>query len=153
MEVKFIKCTSAKLSSVPVTDGQIIVLTDSNTVLYDMGSTRRYASVVKSISDNYTSSAGAASAGVAASSKAVYDCYTACNNKLKWLDVPGCKVSFLKAGFNANNSQTYGVTIRIGNSSMSNYVDDTYYICVLSDGTLKSGCQLNGALYPTWYIK
>lgn len=90
MEVKFIKCAKSKLSSVPVVDGQVIVLTDAADVYYDMsGGRRRCVSngnssnpgLVK-LSDAYKSSRGAASSSVGASSKAVYDCYTALNNKI-----------------------------------------------------------------------
>lgn len=84
MNVKFIKVATGNLSSVPITDGQVIVCTDSNSIYYDMNSTRRRASsngnassygLVK-LSDSYTSSGGAASSGVAASSKAVADAYS-----------------------------------------------------------------------------
>ena len=83
MDVKFIKCSSSSLSSVPIVDGQIICLTDSSAIYYDMGSARRKASPI-SLSDNYTTSAGSASAGVAASSKAVSDCYAAAINKISY---------------------------------------------------------------------
>ena len=39
-EVKFIKTTSAYLDTLPVVDGQLIVLTDISGCYYDMGSTR-----------------------------------------------------------------------------------------------------------------
>ena len=45
----------------------------SSATTYGIGTTANYGHL--KISDNYTSSAGAASAGVAASSKAVYDTY------------------------------------------------------------------------------
>ena len=81
MDVKFIKVAAANLSTVPIVDGQVIVCTDSDDMYYDMGTTRHRASslgnssnygLVK-LSDNYSSSAGAASASVRASSKAVAD--------------------------------------------------------------------------------
>lgn len=74
MDVKFVKVKSTGISGVPITDGQIIVATDSAHVWYDMGGVRRRA---VTISDNYTTSAGSASGGVVASSKAVADCYSA----------------------------------------------------------------------------
>lgn len=118
---------------------------------YGAGNSSNYGHV--KVSDNYTSSAGAASASVAASSKAVYDCYTALNNKLKWVEVPDCRVSILKSAFTANNAGTYGATLRIGNSSMGGYTDDTYWLTFDSSGGLRVGCQLNGAKYPSWYTK
>lgn len=83
MEVKFIKCTSAKLSSVPVANGQIICLTDKSALYYDLNSTR-YSAYTQSkatasafgsvkLTDTYTSSQGAASTGIAPSSKALAD--------------------------------------------------------------------------------
>lgn len=98
MNVKFIKVASSKLSSVPIADGQVIVCTDKSEIYYDMNSARNRASsqsnssnygLVK-LSDNYTSSSGAASAGVGASSKAVSDSYTDLLNKM----TSGLKVDY-----------------------------------------------------------
>lgn len=44
MDVKFITTTAAKLSTVPVADGQIIALSDKDAYYYDMGSIRHRAS-------------------------------------------------------------------------------------------------------------
>lgn len=82
MEVKFIKCAESKLSSVPIIDGQVICLTDGPGILYDMSGVRKYASKAYSISDAYETSEGAASAGVAASSKAVSDAYNALSTSI-----------------------------------------------------------------------
>lgn len=90
MEVKFIKCTASKLNSVPIVDGQILVLTDNVGMYYDMAGARTPCcangtatlhGIVK-LSDKYTSSAGSAAGSVGASSKAVYDCYTTLNTKI-----------------------------------------------------------------------
>ena len=52
----------------------------STATTYGAGTASNYGHV--KLSDSYTTSAGAASASVAASSKAVYDCYTALNSNL-----------------------------------------------------------------------
>lgn len=44
MKVKFIETSSAKLSSVPITNGQIIALNDIDAWYYDMGNERRIVS-------------------------------------------------------------------------------------------------------------
>lgn len=76
------------------------------------------------------------------------------NNKLKWLELPtNAKVTFIKKGFKDDSEETSGATIRIGNSSMNNFVDDTYWFTVLWDGTFKVGLQQNNANKPTWYTK
>ena len=67
--------------------------------------------------------------------------------------MPGCKVTFLKAAYKSDSSETSGISIRIGNSSLNNYVDDTYWITLHWDGTLMVGLQLNGAKKPTWSVK
>lgn len=90
MDVKFVKCASSKLDSVPVSDGQIIVLTDANSIYYDMAGVRRRSAIygtsntygLVQVSDNYTSSAGAAASSVAASSKAVSDCYSSLSSRM-----------------------------------------------------------------------
>lgn len=90
MDIKFSKVAKASLSSVPIVNGQIIVLTDSDEIYYDMNSTRRRASskatasnygIVK-LSDSYATSAGAASSSVGASSKAVSDAYASLDSKI-----------------------------------------------------------------------
>lgn len=53
----------------------------STATTYGVGNASNYGHV--KLSDNYTSSAGAASASIGASSKAVYDAYTAVNNKVE----------------------------------------------------------------------
>ena len=63
------------------------------------------------------------------------------------------KVTFIKKGFKDNGEETSGATIRIGNSSMDNFVDDTYWFTLLWDGTFKVGLQQNSANKPTWYTK
>lgn len=118
MEVKFIKCASTKLSSVPVVDGQVIVLTDSSMIYYDMGNARRTASPI-SLSDNYTTSAGSASAGVGASSKAVSDCYAAAINKMSYFMPQPYFISTLaqldaSVGSGAAFSWAYGLIDNIG---------------------------------------
>lgn len=67
--------------------------------------------------------------------------------------MPGCKVTFLKSAYKSDSSETSGISIRIGNSSLNNYVDDTYWITLLWNGTLMVGLQLNGATKPTWSVK
>jgi len=79
MEVKFIHTNQDNLNSVPIVDGQIIVLKDASGVYYDMDSTRHSCAsnasssnygLVK-LSDAYISSEGTADSSVGASSKAV----------------------------------------------------------------------------------
>ena len=62
-------------------------------------------------------------------------------------------LQFYKTSWKADNTETYGITIRLGNSTMGTYVDDTYYLTINYTGALRVGCQLNGAAYPTWYEK
>lgn len=53
-----------------------------------------------------------------------------------------------------NNQRNYGFTIRVGNSSLSDFVDDTYWLSfgVVSGGSVVAGLgvQINGASFPTW---
>lgn len=92
MNVKFIRVSSANLATVPIVNGQIIVLNDVASVYYDMEGNRypAWGNATSSIpglvrlSDNYASSAGAASAGVGASSKAVYDAYSTLVSNTKY---------------------------------------------------------------------
>lgn len=91
MDVKFIKVAAANLGNVPVVDGQIIALTDANSIYYDMNGVRRRSAIYGTsntcglvyVNDSYTSSAGTASNSVAASSKAVADCYAAVCAKMQ----------------------------------------------------------------------
>lgn len=61
------------------------------------------------------------------------------------------KLSFL--GYAYGGSSSYGFTIRWGSSSIGGYVNDTYWLSIGSDGTLRVGVQVNGATQPTWYTK
>ena len=47
MDVKFTSTTSARLSQLPITNGQIIYLSDKDASFYDIGNTRRSVSGVK----------------------------------------------------------------------------------------------------------
>jgi len=95
MDVKFIKTTQSKLNSVSVVNGQIICLEDSPHIYYDMGGARRRS---LAISDNYTVSAGAASSGVVASSKAVADLYNYTTDSLSPVTLPTSYISECTSG-------------------------------------------------------
>lgn len=76
----------------------------STSTTYGTGNASNYGHV--KLSDNYTTSAGAESTGVGASSKAVADAYNAINtkfnNKLKWE-----KIAFKKSDTYINNEDTW----------------------------------------------
>lgn len=92
MDVKFIKVNSSNINSVPIVDGQIIVLNDVASLYYDMAG-KRYPAWGKSdgnvyglvkLTDSYASSSGTAQEGVGVSSKGVYDLYSYVVSALSW---------------------------------------------------------------------
>ena len=90
MNTQFRYGTSSNLSNLSIVNGQIIALSDTSGIYYDLNGTRYPAytlpratsSIVGGVklSDAYTSSAGTAAAGIAASSYAVYACYSTLNS-------------------------------------------------------------------------
>ena len=95
----------------------------SSATTYGMGTTANYGHL--KISDNYTSSAGAASAGVAASSKAVYDTYAKFANDILYFTGVTCTattgnfVNYSNAAITANHillDVSFAVPEYIGNS-------------------------------------
>lgn len=126
----------------------------STATTYGAASASNYGHV--KLSDNYTSSAGAAASGIGASSAAVYNAYNTLNSNLntfkQFFEFSGQKkLGFLGTAY--GGSGPHGFTIRWGNSSYNTFVDDTYWLSIDADGELRVGVQINGALQPTWYAK
>ena len=94
---------------------------DADATAYGMGTTSKYGHL--KISNNYTSSAGAASDGVAASSKAVNDTYNNLNNKITNIN---SNISSLNSNISSLNSGKAPVfhsssTTDYGEASTSKY--------------------------------
>ena len=92
MDVKFISTIKSKIDNLAIVNGQLIALTDSNCLYYDLEGTRRMA---LHFSDEYTRSMGTAADRVAASSYAVSQCYSALLAKHTWIKYSST------AGFNS----------------------------------------------------
>lgn len=126
----------------------------STATTYGAASASNYGHV--KLSDNYTSSAGAAASGIGASSAAVYNAYNTLNSNLNTFKQFFEFGSRKKLGFltDAYGGPTpYGFTIRWGSSSYNTFVDDTYWLTMDANGELRVGVQVNGAKQPTWHTK
>ena len=153
MEVKFIKCSKANLSNVRIVNGQLIALTDSSDIYYDMESgrtrccslgTSSNSGLVK-LSDNYKSSGGAAASSIGASSKAVYDCYSELASKLDALptDRPIITKSFVMESSVLDAEESF--LIRLGESG--GYVSNHVVLAGLKPSDWISNLQAN-TVYP-----
>jgi len=148
MDIKFSKVAKASLSSVPIVNGQIIVLTDSDEIYYDMNSTRRRASskatasnygIVK-LTDSYATSAGAAAGSVGASSKAVADMYASLVDDMNWTYLIG-------TGTNVHYNRTC-LRIRVAVSSYSQSAGTSVSTSIL----LPSNIKANMDMYIQGYV-
>ena len=92
---------------------------DADATIYGMGTTSKYGHL--KISNNYTSSAGAASDGVAASSKAINDTYNNLNGKIS--DLTDGKA----AKYHASTSEDFGIgsSSKYGHVKLTSTVSDS----------------------------